>query len=152
MNPKRLILGIVAVFVGIWVTNMLIHAVWLQSRYTETMSLWRPEADMQKHMIWLMLGQFLAAVAFVMIWARGFAGNAHVRCGVLYGLFMGLFSQANTLITFAVQPLPADIAVKWFVSGLVQGVLMGLLVFFVYKPKPEQRSGATVDVTSVHPA
>ena len=152
MNPKRLILGIVAVFVGIWVTDFLIHGLWLQSSYKATMSLWRPEAEMQKHMGWLMLGQFLMAMAFVMIWARGFAGNAHVRCGVLYGLFMGFFSQANTLITFAVQPLPSDIAVKWFVSGLAQGVLMGLLVFFIYKPKPEQRSAATIDVSSVHPA
>jgi hypothetical protein len=151
MNPKRLILGIVAVFVGIWGTNMLIHAVWLQGRYTETMSLWRAEDDMQKHMIWLMLGQFLAAWAFVVIWARKFAANASVRCAIRYGLGMGFFSQANTLVTFAVQPLPADIAMRWFVSGLLQGVLMGVLVFFVYKPKPEQRSAATVDFTSVNP-
>jgi hypothetical protein len=48
---------------------------------------------------------------------------------------MGLFTQANTLITYAVQPLPGGIAVKWFVSGAVQGVLLGLLVHCVYKPK-----------------
>jgi TRAP-type mannitol/chloroaromatic compound transport system permease small subunit len=151
MNPKRLILGIVAVFVGVWVTDFLIHGLWLQSSYKATMSLWRPEADMQKHMLWLFLGQFLFAVAFVMIWARGFSGNAHVRCGVLYGLFMGLFSQANTFITFAVQPLPRDIAIKWVLSGLVQGVLLGLLVLFVYKPKPEGQA-ATAAASTANPA
>ena len=46
---------------------------------------------------------------------------------------------AATLITYAVQPLPAEIAVKWFIAGVVQGVLMGLLVHLVYKPKPEDR-------------
>ncbi|MFM8468574.1 MAG: hypothetical protein ACKODH_01175, partial [Limisphaerales bacterium] len=57
------------------------------------------------------------------------------RCGLLYGLYMGLFSQANTLITYAVQPLPSEIAVKWFLSGAVQGVLLGVLVYFVYPPR-----------------
>src|SRR5512132_2419663 len=130
MNPKRLILGIVTVFVGLWVTDFLIHGLWLQSRYSATMSLWRPEADMQKHMLWLFLGQFIFAVAFVMIWARGFASNGHLRCGILYGLFMGAFSQATTFITFAVQPLPRDIAVKWVLAGIGQGILLGVLIFF----------------------
>ena len=137
MNPKRLVLAIVAVFVGVWVTDFLIHGVWLQNTYKETMSLWRPEAEMKSHFGWLMLGQFLAAATFVVLWAKGFAATACIRCACLYGLFMGLFSQANTLITYAVQPLPPDIAVKWFMAGVAQGVLMGVLVFFVYKPKPD---------------
>ena len=114
------------------------------------MSLWRPEADMQKHMLWLFLGQFIFAVAFVMIWARGFAGNARMRCGIRYGLCMGLFSQANTFILFAVQPMPRDVAVKWVLSGLVQGVLLGLLVYWVYKPKA-QESATIADASTAQP-
>ena len=34
-------------FVGVWITDFLIHGVWLQSTYKETMSLWRPEAEMR---------------------------------------------------------------------------------------------------------
>ena len=138
MNPKRLILAIVAVFVGVWVTDFLIHGVWLQSTYKETMSLWRPEAEMKSHMGWLMLGQFLIAVSFVVIWSKGFPATASLCGSCLYGLFMGLFSQATTLITYAVQPFPASLAVKWFVAGVVQGVLLGVLVFFVGKPKPAE--------------
>ena len=32
---------------------------------------------------------------------------------------MGLFSQANTLTTYVVSPLTPEIAIKWFVAGLV---------------------------------
>jgi hypothetical protein len=46
--------------------------------------------------------------------------------------------DSTSLITYAVQPFPAGIAVKWFLSGVAQGVLLGLLVFFVYKPKPAE--------------
>jgi hypothetical protein len=141
MNPKRLVLAIVAVFVGVFATDFLIHGVWLQNRYKETMNLWRPETEMQAHMGWLMLGQFLFAAPFVLLWAQGFAATARIGCACLYGMFMGLFSQTATLVTFAVQPLPSDIAVKWFVPGIAQGVLMGLLVFFVYKPKQPSTVG-----------
>ncbi len=136
MNPKRLVLAIVAVFVGVWITDFLIHGLWLQSDYRATMNLWRPEAELQAHMGWLMLGQFLAAAMFVGIWAQGFAGQSCLGCACLYGVVMALFSQAATLITYAVQPLPASIAVKWFGSGVAQGVVMGVIAFFVYRPKP----------------
>jgi len=91
---------------------------------------------MQAHMGWLMLGQFIAALTFVMVWVKGFASGACIRCAALYGLFMGLFGQSKTLVTYAVQPFPGDLAAKWLISGVVQGVLIGLVVFFVYKPKP----------------
>ena len=108
MNPKRLLLAIVAVFVGIWVSDFLIHGIWLKSTYVETSSLWRPEAEMQRRMGWLMLGQLLAAVTFVVIWSKGFPATASLGGACLYGLFMGGFGQATTLVTYAVQPFPPD--------------------------------------------
>ena len=71
MNPKRLVLAIVAVFAGIFVTDFLIHAVWLRQNYLDTANLWRTEDDMNKHFGYLLFGQFLAAVAFEI-------GRAHV--------------------------------------------------------------------------
>jgi len=41
MNPKRLILASVAVFLGVWITDFLIHGVWLANTYKE--SGWLPE-------------------------------------------------------------------------------------------------------------
>ena len=137
MNPKRLVLAIFAAFVGIFATDFLIHGFWLAIRYKETASLWRPEAEMQSHMRWLMAGQFLAAATFTVLWAKGFAATACLRCACAFGAFMGLFSQASTFITYAVQPFPEDIAIKWVISGVVRGVLIGILVFYVYKPKPD---------------
>lgn len=112
MNSKRLILGIVAVFIGIFATDFLIHGVWLKSTYAATPNLWRPEAEMQKYLGWLMLGQFLWAVIFVVIRAKGFSATATLGTACLYGLSMGVFNQTTSLVWYAVQPLPADLAVK----------------------------------------
>jgi hypothetical protein len=90
---------------------------------------------MQSRIGWLFGGEFLAAVMFVLVWARGFAATAKLSCALIYGTCMGLFSQATTLITYTVQPFPADLAMKWFGAGIGQGALMGLVVLFAYKPK-----------------
>jgi hypothetical protein len=140
MNIKRLLLAIFAGFVFVFISDFLIHGVWLRADYMASMSLWRPEAEMQSHMPWMMTGQFLAAATFVTLWAMGCAARGSVGGACLYGLLMGIFHQANTLITYSVTPLPPDLATKWFASGLLQAVLFGMLTFFVYKPAP--RTGA----------
>jgi hypothetical protein len=144
MNPKRLIIAIIVVFAGVFATDFLIHGFWLQSAYKQTAELWRTDAEMQAHMSWLLTAQFLFSAIFVLLYAKGFAAAACPGCALAYGTMMGLFFQANTLVAYAVQPLPAAIAVKWFVSGVLQGTLMGLLAYLVYKPK----AGATPAVDS----
>jgi hypothetical protein len=134
MNPQRLLLAILAAFLTLFATDFVIHGIWLAPVYKATASLWRPEGEMNSHMGWLSAGQLLAAITFTMIWARGFAATARYQCAVIYGLCMALFSQANTLISYAVQPLTAEIVWKWIVAGVVQGVILGLVIHSVYKP------------------
>jgi len=137
MNTKSLITSIVVVFIAVTVTDILIHGVWLSPVYGATKELWRPEAEMNsgKYMAWMHVGHLLAAVTFTMLWAAGFAQNAKISCGIKYGLFMALFSQTHTLISYAVQPFTLELVWKWIASSCVQGVLLGVIVFKVYKPK-----------------
>ncbi len=134
MNPKSLIITIVAAFIVVFLTDGLIHGVWLKPVYGATKELWRPEAEMKGFMPALMAGQFLAAITFSVLWAAGFARGAKTTCALKFGLIMGLFLQSNTFITYAVSPLTPEIAVKWFIAGLLQSLLLGLVVFKVYRP------------------
>jgi len=135
MNPKRLVLAVVVVFVGFWVTSFLIHGLWLNSIYKETMNLWRSEAEMQKHMGWMLLGQLLWSLAFVVIWSKGFPVVNSLGRSCLYGLLMGLFSETNSLIMYTVEPLPGHLVAKWVVAGLTQSTLMGALLCVSRRPK-----------------
>jgi hypothetical protein len=142
MNTRRLLISIIVVFVAITVTDILIHGVWLSSRYGETNELWRPEDEMSsgKYMGWLHAGHALAAITFTILWAAGFAAPAaKISSAVKFGLCMALFSQAHTLITYGVQPVPLDIIGKWFLGGIVQGIILGVVVFYTYKPREARR-------------
>jgi hypothetical protein len=134
MNIKRLIPAIVVAFVVLWGTDFLIHGVWMMPDYRATQSLWRPEADMGSYMGWMLGAQLLFAITFVLIWTR-WADTARLGCAFGYGLLMGLFSGVWAIIMYVVIPMPGSIACKWFFAGIVQSILIGLVTFFVYKPK-----------------
>lgn len=138
MNMKRLLLGIIAAFVVIFGTDFLIHGWWLEPDYQATKSLWRPENEMHTHFFWMLFAQFLCAATFVIIWAKGFAGRG-VATGITFGLLMGLFQQIWAIIDYVVMPIPGSLATKWFLSGLVQAVLLGIVTACIYKS--ERSSG-----------
>ncbi len=134
MNMPRLALAIIAGFVFIAGTDMLIHGVWLMPDYNATKLLWRTDSEMAAHVPWMFMAQFLCAATFVAVWAMGFAGST-VSSGILYGLLMGTFQQVWALIMFVVIPMPGTLATKWYLSGLVQAVLLGIMTALIYRPR-----------------
>jgi hypothetical protein len=135
MNTKRLILAVIAGWLVIFATDFLIHHFWLGPVYQATKPLWRPEEEMGPRMCWMFVAQFLIVATFVIVWAKGFAGRS-IGAAITFGLLMGLFQQTWVMIVFVVMPLPGELAVKWFVAGLVQAVLLGIVTSLVYKPAP----------------
>jgi hypothetical protein len=135
MNIKRLVFAIIAAWVVLFATDFLIHDLWLGPLYQATKPLWRPETEMHTHICWMFFAQFLIVTSFVLIWAKGFAGRG-MGAAVSFGLLMGLFQQTWAIILFVVMPLPGELAVKWFLGGLVQAVLLGIVTSLVYKLEP----------------
>jgi hypothetical protein len=85
MNIKRLILAIVAAFVVLWVTDFLIHGIWMMPDYRATQSLWRPEAEMGSYMAWMLCAQLLFVITFVLVWAKCFASSTtRISCAIGY--------------------------------------------------------------------
>lgn len=146
MNAKRFILAVLAVFIATFVTDYLIHGLWLEGAYTETIDLWRSDPEILLNFPWTMGSQLLAAILIVGVWAMAFTEGATLRRAVLFGLLVGLLRQASTLTTYAVQPVPSSLALKWFVSGMAQSLLLALLVFAIYRPRlapsPEQQGAS----------
>ncbi|MCE9518727.1 MAG: hypothetical protein K8R87_04080 [Verrucomicrobia bacterium] len=135
MNPKRILLALVAAFVAIGATDFLIHDLWLKSIYAmDAGRLWRAEADMKSHMHGYFIGQFLVAIAFTMLWVRIALGGAGIQCAIGLGVFMGLAYSGSAAIQWAVLPLPDGLLTKWIISGIAQSIFVGLVLFFVYKP------------------
>ncbi len=135
MNMKRLLLAFVVAYVVLFATDFLIHHVWLGPDYAATQQIWRPEADMKGRMMWMIGGQVLMVIAFVLLWTR-WADTARVSCAFGFGLLMGAFSGVWAIVLYVILPMPGALAAKWFFAGIVQCILIALVTFFVYKPAP----------------
>jgi hypothetical protein len=82
----------------------------------------------------LLFGQIELSLAFCLIYAFLSDTRASIRRGLIYGLLAGLLLCGPNFITFAVQPFPLDLIVKWTIGRLIQMLLAGLLLGSIYRP------------------
>jgi hypothetical protein len=136
MNIKRLALASLAVFGVIFAYDFVLHGIILKTDYVVTGYLWRPPEEMGKYFGSLIFGQVLLSAAFSVIYAFLVGSRGCVRCGLIYGLLAGLLLCGPNFISFAVQPMPFDLIIKWTVARVLQMLLAGLVLGLVYRSAP----------------
>ena len=140
MKPKQFLIALLIVFVVHFGLEFLIHGVLLKPTYDQTRELWRPEQEQMTHFPAMLAGQFLVVLAFLVIWAKGFAEKGTLKCGAMYGLFMGLFAGGGQLIMHAVQPLPLGLVLTWIAIGCAEAALLGMIAAKLMKPRTASQS------------
>ena len=131
---KSFWIGFVVVWVLGQVISFLVHGMWLADTYLAMGDVFRPEDEMNS-MMWMMIcGSLLYMFLFCYIFTRGYEGKG-IGEGVRYGLLMGLFlSIPSAVDQFVVYPLTANLAVIWFVTGVIAFMILGAVFAAIYKP------------------
>jgi len=88
--------------------------------------------------MWLSLLTTLAiSYLFVFNFSKWSKGKG-IKEGILYGIFfaclIGLFVDINQYVMY---PLPFIVVTKWFISGLLEFVIDGIIVSFIYSKNAE---------------
>ncbi len=133
-NCNRLVVTIIVAFAVVWVTDFLIHGVWLAPTYGATKELWRPEAEMMSKMPWMFGGQAIVALAFTTIYALFVAEKRSLQSTLVYAICVALLVGGGQLIMYAVQPFPGLLVAKWCLAALAQMLVLGIVVSLIYKP------------------
>ena len=128
---KRLFFAVLAVFVTWAVLDIIIHSVLLRAEYQATADLWRPTPEIRNGL--LIFVTLISAFVFVSIYERFFA-NRGVGIGIRYGLLFGLGAGISMAYgTYAVMPIPYNMAVTWFFGTLVEMTLAGLVLGLIIR-------------------
>lgn len=139
MNPKRTLVILMTTFAAIWITDLLIHQLALQSDYVATMHLWRTPESMKQFLKWLMVGQFMAAAGLTVIWINRCAANTMTfKSAARFGFFVGLIGNAYSPIFYAVMPLPGLLCLKWVIFGILQSVVVTLVLYVTTRKLAQQ--------------
>ena len=130
---KRFLFAFLAAFIFIFFWGWLYNGVLLRDVYMETSNLWRPQSETMNLFHWIILGQAILVLAFVMIYASGFAGGG-VAAGIRLGIMLEILAIGARMMMYAVQPLPGKLLVYWSVGGLIEMIVTGAIVGAIYKP------------------
>ena len=140
---KKLWVGFIAVYLGMTVTNLLIHVVLLAPVYhtEEVARIMRPEAD-AKTWIYFVTAAIVSFV-FTLIFSKGYTGKG-IGEGIRYGLWVGLLMAVPMAYdSYASYPLPYTLALQWFIYGMIQYVILGAIVAMVYGKSGSAQGAAT---------
>ena len=134
MNTKRWLMASIAAFVVIVVLEYVVNEILLAEAYRQTAAVWRPQADMQRLMWLWWVSYAVSALVFALIYAQGYEpAKAGAAQGMRYGMYMGVFLAASIALGFyAALPIPAALAVYWFISGVVTWAIAGAVVGALY--------------------
>ena len=136
MDMKKIIGAVIGAFVLLVAGRYLIHEVWLKPDYMGLGDIMRSEASIMHRMWILQLGNFLFALAAVLIYARGVEAKSWVGQGIRFGILLAMASVLpQSMIEYSVYFVPHTLGVKWAIGESSITILMALLIAAICKPK-----------------
>ena len=139
MNKRFLVAWLVVAFISLF-GDAGIHGGILHADYATLPNLFRPEAETQSLMGWMILAHILIAAGFVWIYSRGISDRPWLGQGVRFGGAVAVLTVIPTyMIYFVVQPTPGAMAVKQIILGTALIVVMGVVTAFLYRTRSALR-------------
>jgi uncharacterized protein (DUF2062 family) len=133
-NIKYLLLSVAAGFAFLFIFEYIVHGIVLMDTYAQTPQLWRPIEQMSQYSGFMMLMQFLTVLLTAVIFSKHYEAKGlaeGLRFGALIGLLMGVMMAAS----FAWMPISGFLASAWFITGLAEGLGLGVIYALTYKDK-----------------
>ncbi|MCK5284103.1 MAG: hypothetical protein KAJ86_00805 [Alphaproteobacteria bacterium] len=132
INLPRFLITTVAAFVFIFSYEFVVHAILLAEQYEATKEIWRSPEEMQPLMHWATLTQALYAMLVSMLYAI-FVNSADIKKNIKFGLIFGLITGIGMFGMYPYSPIPMSLALSWLVSGIGEGIGLGLICGLTYK-------------------
>jgi len=130
---KKLWIGFAAVFVAMAVIEYLVNNFLMMSVYQQTANLWRPMEEMKMGLIFVTYLFF--ALFFTLIFSKGYEGKGLME-GVRYGFYVAMMvSVPAAYMTYATMPVPYELALKWFLYGTIENIILGCILSAIYGKK-----------------
>jgi hypothetical protein len=129
---KKFWMTFVAVFVTAFILDFVVYFLILGQAFN-SLAIWRTDKD---HLMWIyhvitLVGSFF----FTFIFTKGYEGKG-IAEGARYGLYMGIWLSIGMAYgTYAMVAIPYGMTLEWFLLGVAEYVVMGIVASLVYGRK-----------------
>ena len=137
MDRKKFWITFIVIFVAYEITNFIIHALILGSVYMseDVKHLFRSQEVLESTQWIRIITELVWSFFFTFIFVKGYE-NKGIMEGVKFGIYIGFFySFVWAYQTYWMYPFPYSLALQWFIYGLIQCILLGVIAAVLYKPK-----------------
>ena len=131
-------LGTWAVVFVLWMAGAyVVHGMLLQHDYAALSSMFRSEADAQRHFPLMVLAHVVLAGAFSWIYIRGHEARPWLPQGLRFGFAVALLTVIPTyIIYYVVQPMPGVTVAKQMVFDTIVLLVLGATAAFMNRSRP----------------
>ncbi len=131
---KKVITGFVVVFAAMAVMSFIFDNLILGSTYESLKNIWRPDMESKMWIFYVIM--VVGSFFFSFIFSKGYEGKGILE-GVRYGLYIGIWMSLSMAYgSYAMIDIPHSLALQWFIYGVIQYVIYGILLTWVFKDKP----------------
>ncbi|MBA4317541.1 MAG: hypothetical protein C0412_03995 [Flavobacterium sp.] len=138
MNWKKFFISLLVIYAVYELSGYLIHMIFLNGEYaSESLkTILRPKAQLASNMWLIWITDLIWCFFFILIYLKGFRKKGIID-GLKYGVYIGIFvGFVNSFKTYALSPFPYIVIFYWFFFFMLQSVLLGLLIWFLYRKEP----------------
>jgi hypothetical protein len=129
---KKLWTGFIAVYVVMSLLNYIIHQVLLRDTYMKLIESGLMRGEEAGTMWIYFVTALVVSFFFTLIFSKGYNGTGMGE-GVRFGLYAGLLMATPFAYdTYASVPIPYGLALQWFLYGVIEYVILGVVVSMVY--------------------
>ncbi len=132
MNMKRFLIAMIGLFIFIFGYETIIHGFLLTNIYSETPSIWRSYDQMVAYMPFNIGIMALITIWIVFIFTRLFEEGGW-KNGLKFGFYFGVLSGIQAAGAWYYLPISGLLAGYWFIAYVVESLLGGLIIGFIYR-------------------
>jgi hypothetical protein len=133
---RKIWLGFLVVFVTAEILNMVVNDIILGGEFQSVQSLFRP--DMMSK-VWIFhLITLIGSFFFSFIFSKGYE-NQGIGEGIRYGVYIGIWMSVPMAYgTYAMIAIPYSLALRWFIYGVAEYLIMGIVLALVFRSRPKR--------------
>lgn len=129
---KQFLISALTMTIATLLAGFVVHATLLSQDYAALPALYRSDEDQQNFFTYMLLAHVLIGIGLTWIYRMGKNDQPWLGQGIRFGIAIAVLTTIPTyLVYYAVQPMPAILAIKQILFDSTTMLFMGVLVAFV---------------------